>query len=100
MNKYKNQYFFSSWQSKRKYYDTPGLEYFTNDSANRWIIENSRGFTKNGIFMISESVRAYAYLILTSQGAARSTIIGNTGSALAAQQSFTNNFENVINRKN
>ena len=26
--KYRNKYFFSSWQEKRKYYDTPGLEYF------------------------------------------------------------------------
>ena len=82
----------------RKYYDTPGLEYFNDDSASRWVIGDCRGFTKNGIFMISESVRAYVYLILTSQGASRSTIIGNTGSALAAQQSFINNFENVINR--
>ena len=27
------------------------------------------------------------------------TIIGNSGSALASQQSFINNFENVINRR-
>ena len=95
VGRYRNKYFFSSWQEIRKYYDTPGLEYFNDDSASRWVIGDCRGFTKNGIFMISESVRAYVYLILTSQGASRSTIIGNTGSALAAQQSFINNFENV-----
>ena len=48
---------------------------------------------------ILESVRAYAYLILSSQGSARSGIVGNTASALTAQSAFLNNFENVVNRK-
>ena len=48
---------------------------------------------------ISESVRAYAYLILSSQASARSSIVGNTASALTAQSAFLNNFENVVNRR-
>ena len=48
---------------------------------------------------ISESVRAYAYLILSSQATARSSIVGNTASALTAQSAFLNNFENVVNRR-
>ena len=47
---------------------------------------------------ISESVRAYAYLILSSQASARSSIVGNTASALTAQSAFLNNFENIVNR--
>ena len=43
--------------------------------------------------------RAYAYLILSSQASARSSIIGNTASALTAQSAFLNNFENVVNRR-
>lgn len=65
----------------------------------RWIVEKSQGFTKPGLFMISESVRTYAYLLLSSQASARSSIIGNTASALTAQRAFMNNFENVINRR-
>ena len=63
----------------------------------RWIIEKSDGFTDVGLYRISESVRAYAYLILSSQASARSSIVGNTVSALTAQSAFLNNFENVVN---
>ena len=64
----------------------------------RWIIETSVGFTDVGLLKISESVRAYAYLILSSQASAKSSIVGNTASALTAQSVFLNNFENVVNR--
>ena len=62
-----------------------------------WIIEKSVGFTDVGLSRISESVRAYAYLILSSQVSARSGIVDNTASALTAQSAFLNNFENVVN---
>ena len=62
----------------------------------RWIIEASDGFTDVGLLKISESVRAYAYLILSSQASARSSIVGNMASALTAQSAFLNNFENVV----
>ena len=65
----------------------------------RWIIEKSEGFTDFGLYRISESVRAYAYLILSSQASARSSIIGNTVSALTAQSAFSNNFEDIVNRR-
>ena len=65
----------------------------------RWIIEKSVGFTDVGLLRISESVRAYAYLILSSQASARSGIIENSGNSLTAQSAFLNNFENVVNRK-
>ena len=65
----------------------------------RWIIETSVGFTDVGLLRISESVRAYAFLILSSQASARSSIVGNTASALTAQSAFLNNFEDIVNRK-
>ena len=64
-----------------------------------WIKEKSVSFTDVGLLKISESVRAYAYLILSSQASARSGIVGNTASALTAQSAFLNNFENVVNRR-
>ena len=64
-----------------------------------WIIEKSVGFTDVGLLRISESVRAYAYLILSSQASARSGIIGNTASALTAQSAFLNNFEDIVNQR-
>ena len=56
------------------------------------------GFTDVGLLKISESVRAYAYLILSSQASSRSNIMGNTISVLTAQKAFLNNFENVVNQ--
>ena len=72
-------------------------DYIGPDSMTRWIIEKSVGFTDIGLLRISESVRAHAFLILSSQASARSSIVGNTASALTAQSAFLNNFENVVN---
>ena len=71
--------------------------YIGPDSMTWWIIEKSVDFTDVGLYRISESVRAYAYLILSFQASARSSIVGNTASALTAQSAFLNNFENVVN---
>ena len=72
-------------------------DYLGPDSMTRWILEKSNGFTDVGLYKISESVRAYAYLILRSQASARSGIVGNTVSAQTAQSAFLNNFENIVN---
>ena len=52
-----------------------------------------------GLYRISENVRAYAYLMLSSQASARSNIIENTASALTTQKAFLNNFEDIVNRR-
>ena len=72
--------------------------YIGLDSMTRWIMETSVGFTDIGLLRISESVRAYAFLILSSQASARSSIFGNTASALTVQSAFLNNFEDIVNR--
>ena len=64
-----------------------------------WIIEKSQGFINVGLLRISESVGAYPYLILSSQASPRSSIVGNTVSALAAQKAFLNNFEDIFNKR-
>ena len=74
-------------------------DYLGPDSMTRWIIETSVGFTHVGLLRISESVRAYAYLILSFQASARSSIAGNMASSLTAHSAFQNNFENVVNRR-
>ena len=63
-------------------------DYLGPDSMTRWIIEKSVGFTVVGLLRILESIRAYAYLILSSQASARSGIVGNTASALFSSISF------------
>ena len=50
-----------------------------------------------GLLKISESVRAYAYLILSSHTSARSGLVGNTASALTAESAFLDNCENIVN---
>ena len=63
-------------------------DYIGPDSMTRWILEKSVGFTDVGLFKISESVWAYAYLILSSKASVRSSIVGNMASALTAQSAF------------
>ena len=65
----------------------------------QWIIGASDGFTDVGLLRISESVWAYAYLILSSQASAMSSVLENMASALTAQSAFLNNFENVVNHR-
>ena len=74
-------------------------DYLRPDSMTRWIIETSVGFTDVGLLRILESIRAYAYLILSSQASARSSIVGNMACSLTAESAFLNNFENVVNRR-
>ena len=74
-------------------------DYIGPDTMTWWIIEKSDGFTNVGLLTISESVRAYAYLILSSQASVRSSTDENTASALTAQSAFLDNFENVVNRR-
>ena len=52
-----------------------------------------------GLCRISESLRSYAYLILSSHISARSHIVQNTASALTTQKAFLDNFENVVNHR-
>ena len=74
-------------------------DYIGPDSMPCWIIKKSGGLTDIGLYRMSESVRAYAYLILSSQASARSSIAGNMASALTAESAFLNNFENIVNRR-
>ena len=67
------------------------------DNLMRWIITQSKGFTRKGIEKISRSVRAYVYLVLTSQVQARSSIVGNSAPAVDAQQVFKSTFKALIN---
>ena len=52
-----------------------------------------------GIQKLSESVRDYAYLILTSQTSTRGPIVGHEARNLDAQSTFLNTFENIVNRR-
>ena len=74
-------------------------DYIGPDSMTQWTLEASVGFTDVGLLKISESVRAYAYLILSSQTSARSSIVENTPSALTAQSAFVDNFEDIVNQR-
>ena len=92
--RYRFEKFFATYQDGSIYDDT-----LNPNSMFRWTIQSSNGFTDIGLVRISESIRAYAYLILTSQVSARVNIIGNTANALTTQQAYQNNFENIVNRR-
>ena len=93
--RYRDEKFYWTYQ---RGIDWPN-DYIGPDSMTRWIIEKLVGFTDVGLLRISESVRVYAYLILSSQASARSSIVGNMASSLTAQSAFLNNFEDIVNRR-
>ena len=51
------------------------MSYINENSFSRWIIQNANGITTLGLQKISESVRDYAYLVLTSQTSTRAPIV-------------------------
>ena len=97
--KWRNQRYFSTWQSRAWETDKPGMSYINENSFSRWIIKKSDGITRPGFENLSELVRDYAYLILTSQTSTRSQIIGSGASEFDAQRAFLNTFENIIVRR-
>ena len=99
LTKWRNQKYFSTWQSRGWETGKPGMSYINENSFSRWIIEKSDGLTTLGLQKISESVRDYAYLILTSQTSTRGPIVGHEARNLDAQRTFLNTFENIVNRR-
>ena len=99
LTKWRNQRYFSTWQSRAWETNKPGMSYINENSFSRWIIEKSNGLTTLGLQKLSESVRDYAYLILTSQTSTRGPIVGHEARNLDAQRTFLNTFENIVNRR-
>ena len=99
LTKWRNQKYFSTWQSRAWEMGKPGMSYINENSFSRWIIEKSDGLTMLGLRKLSESVRDYAYLILTSQTSTRGPIVGHEARNLDAQRMFLNTFENIVNRR-
>ena len=91
LNIYKNEYYLDRS-------GTSGDYSYQHNNWSRWIMNSSHGFTKYGLEKISESIRAYSYLVLTSQASARHGILGETAQSLAAQRIFYDNLEDVINK--
>ena len=99
LTKWRNQKYFSMWQSRAWETAKPGMSYINENSFARWIIEKSEGLTTLGLQKLSESVRDYAYLILTSQTSTRGPIVGHEARNLDAQRTFLNTFQNIVNRR-
>ena len=99
LTKWRNQKYFSTWQSRAWETNKPGMSYINENSFSRWIIEKSDGLTTLGLQKLSETVRDYTYLILTSQTSTRGQIVGIESRNLDAQRTFLNTFENIVNRR-
>ena len=82
ITKWRNQGSLSMWQSRAWETCKPGLSYINENSFSRWIIEKSDSLTKTGLQKLSEIVRDYIYLILTSQTSTRGPIIGHSAKKL------------------
>ena len=97
LTKWRNQKYFSTWQSRAWETNKPGMSYINENSFSRWIIGKSDGLTMLGLQKISETVRDYAYLILTSQTSTRGPIVGHEARNRDAQRTFLNTFKNIVN---
>ena len=93
LTEWRHQKYFSTWQSRAWETGKPGMSYINENSFSRWIIDKSDGLTMLGIQKLSETVRAYKYLILMSQTNTRGQIVGHEVQNLDAQRVFLNNFE-------
>ena len=99
LTKWRNQKYFSTWQSRDWETGKPGMSYINGNSFSRWIVMKSYGLTTLGLQKLSETVRDYAYLILTCQTSTRGPIVGHEARNLDAQRVFLNTFENIINMR-
>ena len=99
LTKWRNQNYFSTWQSRAWETNKPGMSYINENSFSRWIIEKSDHLTMLGLQKLSETVQDYTYLILTSQTSTRDPIIGHEARNLDAQRTLLNTFKNIVNRR-
>ena len=77
LTKWRNQKYFSTWQSRAWETGKSGMSYINENSFSRWVIEKSDGLTTLGLQTLSETVRDYAYLVLTCQTSTRGPIVGH-----------------------
>ena len=101
LKEWRNQKYFSTWQPIDLVKGTGGVTYtdINDNSFSRWIIENTSGLTKIGLQKLSEMVRDYVYLILTSQASTGGPVFGYSAQNFDAQKVVLNTFENIINRR-
>ena len=99
LTKWRNERYFLTWQSRAWETGKPGMSYINGNLFSRWIIEKSDGLTEAGLQKLSEIVRDYTFLILTSQTSTRGPIIGQSAKNFDAQKVFLNTFENIVNRR-
>ena len=85
LTKWRNQKYFSTWQSRAWKTGKPGMSYINENSFSRWIIDKSDGLTTLGLQKLSETVRDYTYLVLMSQTSTRGPIVGHEPRNLDAQ---------------
>ena len=97
LTKWRNQKYFSTWQSRARETGKPDMSYINENSFSKWLIEKSDGLTTLGLQKLSESVRDYTYFILTSQTSTRVLTVGHEARSLDAQRVFLNSFENIVN---
>ena len=69
---------------------------FADDGWSRFILDDSKGFTRAGVERINDSIRTYCWAIFGSQSQTRTDILG-TGTAFDAQKQFLANIEDAIN---
>ena len=84
------------YDEKRFVQDGKTGHYVMANTAMGWIQDHSFGLTKIGVQKLSESVRAYVFLTLSSQSSACSSIIGKMEELSDAQSIWRTLFEQLV----
>ena len=96
-----NIWMYGDWFYTTEYavfgHNVKATERSPSDDLTRWINTRSKGFTRKGIEKIGRSVTVYAYLVLSPQVQARSSIVGTSVPAVDAQKVFKSTFKTLTN---
>ena len=99
---YESSYQSFTKQTRLRHGDlTIHINYINQDESDaetawqRFILHNSKGFTRPGVERLNDSIRTYVWAILGSQAQTRTGIIG-AGAAFDAQKQFLANIEDAI----
>merc|ERR1711911_108089 len=91
---------FRNEKNEKTYQPNAGKSVYLEESSSmRWIIQSSGGLIGDGPAKLSESVRIFTYLVLSSQMGASAAITGSLSKNEVARIKFLEYFNNLVRRK-
>ena len=87
-----------TYDERRFVQDGKSGNYHVVNSFAGYVPDETSGITPAGRLLLSESIRGYVYLLISSQAAVRASVVGKGAASLEAQRAFASNLEDYIAR--